>query len=56
MRNAKIVLHWERTVVASSDGRWLMRQSETPYLRPSLAIRESARLVGSKPALASAGA
>src|SRR4051812_46768267 len=56
IRSAKIVLHWESTVEASSDGRWLTRQSETPYLRPSLAMRESARLVGSKMVLSSAGA
>src|SRR4051812_16405716 len=56
IRSAKMVLHWESTVEASSDGRWLTRQSETPYLRPSLAMRESARLVGSKMVLSSAGA
>ena len=46
MRIAKIVLHCDRMVGDSSDGRWVIRQSETPYFRPSLAIWEIARRVG----------
>src|SRR5688572_27363473 len=48
-RMEKIVLHWERMVGSSSAGLCVMMASDTPYLRPSLAIREMARLVGSKP-------
>ncbi len=34
---------------SSSAGRCVTMHSDTPYLRPSLAMREIARLVGSKP-------
>jgi hypothetical protein len=54
MRSAKTVLHCDRIVSDISDGRWLTRHSETPYFRPSLAIREIDRRVGSKPRLSSA--
>ena len=41
---------------ASSAGRWVATQSDRPYLRPSLAMRESARLAGPNPVLSSSGA
>ena len=50
-----MVLHWDRIVGSSSAGRWVTMHSETPYLRPSLAMREMARLVGSKPSVLSIG-
>jgi len=37
-RNAMTLLHWLRIVSLTSDGRWLTISSDTPYLRPSLAI------------------
>ena len=55
MRSAKSVPHCDSALTASSDGRWVMRPSETPYFRPSLAIRAMARAVAAKPAPASAG-
>lgn len=33
------LLHCEKMVSDISEGRWLANNSETPYLRPSLAIR-----------------
>ena len=54
-RIAKMVLHCDRIVGSSSAGRCDTMHSETPYLRPSLAIREIDRLVGSKPWLRSIG-
>src|SRR5690606_41778777 len=45
-RMANSVLHCDRMVGSSSDGRWLTMLSAAPYFRPSLAIRASARLVG----------
>ena len=53
---AMIVPHCERTPSARSDGRCVIRPSETPYLRPSLAMREIALRVGPKPMLRSAEA
>ena len=55
MRSANNVLHCERILAESSEGRWLTRHSETPYLRPSMAMREIAFLVGPKPASESLG-
>ena len=55
MRMANIVLHWERIVSEISEGRWVTRQSDTPYLRPSFAMRAIARRVGSNPRLLSLG-
>ncbi len=54
-RMAKTVEHWERIVGSSSPGRWVTMPSETPYLRPSLAMRAMAWRVGVKPSLGSAG-
>jgi hypothetical protein len=51
----KSVEHCDNIVGSMSPGRWLMTPSEAPYLRPSLAIRDSARFVGYKPALVSRG-
>ncbi len=47
-RMANIVEHCDRTVASSSDGRWVTMPSETPYLRPSLAMRPIAVRVGPK--------
>src|SRR3546814_13013061 len=49
MRSANRVLHWERMVSDSSEGRCDTRPRESPYLRPSLALREMMRRVGPKP-------
>ncbi len=54
-RMAKTVEHWERIVWSSSPGRCVMTPSDTPYLRPSLAMREIAWRVGKKPSSRSAG-
>jgi len=54
-RSENTVLHCERMVGSSSAGRCVMMHNDTPYLRPSLAMREIARRVGSKPALGSFG-
>ena len=54
-RIEKMVLHCDRIVGSSSAGRWVTMHNDTPYLRPSLAMREIARLVGSKPRLLSIG-
>ena len=40
------MLHCERIVGSSSAGRCVTNPNETPCLRPSLAMRESARRVG----------
>ena len=42
MRMAKSVLHWEMIVGSSSAGRCVTRPRNTPYLRPSLAMRSVA--------------
>jgi 3-hydroxyisobutyrate dehydrogenase-like beta-hydroxyacid dehydrogenase len=34
------VLHWEMMVGSISAGRWVTRPRKTPYLRPSLAMRD----------------
>ncbi|MNL54272.1 hypothetical protein D3C87_1775930 [compost metagenome] len=54
-RMAKTVEHCDRIVGSSSPGRWVMMPSETPYLRPSLAMRAIAWRVGRKPSDGSAG-
>ena len=56
MRMANSVLHWEMMVASSSAGRCVTRPRNTPYLRPSLAMRETALRVGPKPMLLSPGA
>ena len=50
------VQHWEMMVGSISAGRCVTSPRKTPYLRPSLAMRESARRVGPKPIFLSAGA
>ena len=55
-RITNMVLHWEMMLGSISAGRWVTRPRNTPYFRPSLAIRDSARRVGPKPILESAGA
>ena len=47
--------HFDKLLLESSDGRWLIRHSDTPYLRPSLAMRSMARRVGSNTGAPSAG-
>ena len=49
MRMANSVLHWEMMVASSSAGLCVTRPRNTPYLRPSLAMREMALRVGPKP-------
>jgi hypothetical protein len=51
MRMANSVEHCDRIVESSSAGRCVTRPRNTPYLRPSLAMREMARRVGAKPTL-----
>jgi hypothetical protein len=55
MRSANTVLHCDRIVGSTSEGRCETMHSATPYLRPSLAILAMARLHGSKPRLGLAG-
>ncbi len=50
------VLHWEMMVGSISAGRCVTSPRKTPYFRPSLAMRDSARRVGPKPIFLSAGA
>jgi hypothetical protein len=56
MRMAKMVLHWEMIVASSSAGRCVITARNTPYFRPSLAMREMALRVGPKPIVLSPGA
>ena len=49
MRIANRVEHCEMMVESSSAGRCVTSPRNTPYLRPSLAMRESALRVGPKP-------
>lgn len=55
-RMTKNVEHCEMMVGSISAGRCVTRPRNTPYLGPSLAVRESARRVGPKPTFLSAGA
>src|SRR5674476_62935 len=55
-RMTKSVEHCEMMVESISAGRCVTRPRNTPYLRPSLAMRESARLVGPKPICLADGA
>ncbi len=55
-RMTNSVEHCEMMVGSISAGRCVTRPRNTPYLRPSLAMRESARRVGPKPIFLSAGA
>src|SRR5208282_356103 len=55
-RMTNSVEHWDRIVGSISAGRCVTKPRYTPYLRPFLAMRESARRVGPKPILRSADA
>ena len=56
MRIANSVEHCEMMVASSSAGRCVISPRNTPYLRPSLAMRDTALRVGPKPIVRSAGA